>query len=128
MNYLPDYVTTNEFRFVRNIMIFGKLNIIDKQYFSISLQDDKILDEIFIGKLIRTNNTVIEGVLESIDKCYIKVKSKDKLSITGKDLEALVYGSYEDCPTVSLKHLSELSLCALVNCIKRISILENKFS
>lgn len=128
LNYLPDYVTTKEFKFVPNIMMFGKLNSIDYQYFTILLQGDKILDKSFIGKTIQIikDNLSASGVLESIDNKIITVKLESKVSIIEKDLDVFVYGTYEDCPTVSLKHLSELSLCALVNCIKRITFLEEK--
>lgn len=126
LDYLPNYVTTNEFRFTPNIMMFGKLNSIDYQYFTILLQDDKTLDASFIGKKIQIlkDNSSISGILESIENKFLTVKLESKVIITEKDLDVFVYGSYEDCPTVSLKHLSELSLCALVNCIERINKLE----
>ena len=128
LNYLPNYVTTKEFRFIPNIMMFGKLNSIDYQYVNILLQGDKILDKSFIGKTIQIikDNLSVLGILESIDNKLITVKLKNEVSIIEKDLDVFVYGTYEDCPTVSLKHLSELSLCALVNCIERINLLENK--
>ena len=126
LDYLPNYVTTNEFRFTPNIMMFGKLNSIDYQYFTILLQDDKTLDASFIGKKIQIlkDNSSILGILESIENKFLTIKLESKVIITEKDLDVFVYGSYEDCPTVSLKHLSELSLCALVNCIERINKLE----
>ena len=107
-------------------MIFGKLNSIDYQYFTILLKDDKTLDASFIGKKIQIlkDNSSISGILESIENKFLTVKLESKVIITEKDLDVFVYGSYEDCPTVSLKHLSELSLCALVNCIERINKLE----
>lgn len=128
LNYLPNYVTTKEFRFTPNIMIFGKLNSIDYQYYTISFQEEKILDKSLIGKTIQIikENSGIIAILESIDKKNITIKLKDKIIITEKDLDVFVYGTYDDCPTVSLKHLSELSLCALQNCVDRISKLEQK--
>lgn len=128
LSYLPYYVSTQEFRFIPNIMKFGKLNNIDNRNFTILLNDKIDLKKDVIGKKIQVliDQYSFSAYLISIDRELISIELEKELLITDKDIDVFVYGTYEDCPTVSLKHLSELVLCALQNCLTRIEQLEKR--
>ena len=127
MKYLPNYVTTNELRFVPNIMCLGKMNNIDNINYSILLHQN-LSEDIKIGERIWVliEKYAMEMTLISIDENLIQVKADKEVFIKDKDLQVFVYGTERDCPTVSVKHFAELALCALQDCIKRINKLEGK--
>jgi hypothetical protein len=128
MEYLPNYVANKEFRFVPNIMLFGILNNIDNTNYSI-LFDQILQEEIRIGDKIWIviDKSAIEMYITSINENLINIKANQKVYIQEKNLKVFVYGTYKDCPTISSKHLADLTLCALQDCIKRINKLEKKY-
>ena len=127
MGYLPNYVATNEFRFVPNVMCLGKMNNIDNINYSIFLNQN-LSEDIKIGEKIwiMMEKYAIEMTLISINENLIQAKVDKEVFIKEKDLEVFVYGTQRDCPTVSVKHFAELALCALQDCIKRINKLEGR--
>lgn len=127
MEYLPNYVANKEFRFVPNIMLFGILNNIDNLNYTI-LFDQILSREIKIGDKIWIviEKSAMEMYITSINENLINIKANEKVYIQEKNLKVFVYGTYKDCPTISSKHLADLTLCALQDCIKRVIKLEKK--
>lgn len=127
LDYLPQYVSINEFKFVPDIMMKGILNNLDNFNYFIIL-DKPLQIQLNLGDKIQIiiDNSAVTMEFISIHENVLKVKVNQALYIKDKNLKVFVYGTYKDCPTVSVKHLAELALCALQNCIKRIIKLENK--
>lgn len=117
---LPDYVDMNSYDFVPNIMNKCEIKKLSNTKYQVNTKFLKIDIEKGATKLkIITREKAIDAEVQKIEKDFINIVTKEKL-----EKEEFIYGTYEECPTVSKQKLFELSMVVIQNLIKRIKQLE----
>ena len=127
-DFLPDYVQTQEFKFAPNIMKLGTATLLDSSTIVVVIENaEQDYPNITDKKIqIITEQQGFQGVVLSVIENKITIKTDFMLELSKETINVFVYGTYEDCPTISKMRLFDMALCALQNCLSRIQQLENK--